>query len=61
MVGWFYNNPKMKSLQLAILNSILAIFLLILGFIYKEPYSFIAAVILALCSFYWILKLRNRS
>ncbi|MBS3073418.1 hypothetical protein J4465_01305 [Candidatus Pacearchaeota archaeon] len=51
----------MKSLQLAILNSILAIFLLILGFIYKEPYSFIAAVILALCSFYWILKLRNRS
>ncbi|MCX6742046.1 MAG: hypothetical protein NTX24_02635 [Candidatus Pacearchaeota archaeon] len=46
----------MKTKQNAVFYSLLAVFLLVLGFIYKEWFCFVGAGIISVCAVYWIWK-----
>ncbi|MCX6742065.1 MAG: hypothetical protein NTX24_02730 [Candidatus Pacearchaeota archaeon] len=46
----------MKTKQSVVFYMLLAVFLLILGFIYKEWFCFVGAGIIGICAFYWIWK-----
>jgi hypothetical protein len=50
----------MKTKQNAVFYALLAVFLLVLGFIYKEWYCFVGAVIIGACAFYWIFKITKQ-
>ena len=53
----------MNTKQSAILYAILAVFLLTIGFVYKEPVAFVGAVLIVISglSFHWIFKPHKKS